>query len=207
MFAQCQIEQLFPTPVWAHVLNDHQALNDGLVEELHRLRQSGATTSSSETSWQSRGDLHGQPAFQPLVKILGAATRGVLDFLKCQYEGTEITDCWANIGQSGQTHQTHTHPNNYLSGVYYLRAPEGCGDIVFQDPRRQAVVLVPKYSERNVFNASTFSVTPREGTLLMFYSWFQHSVEANRSGQERISIAFNVMLHGHMGYQFGKAQF
>ena len=206
MFAQCQIDQLFPTSVWVHVLNDHQALNDGLVEALHGLRQSDTGTASGEASWQSGGDLHGLPAFQPLAKIFGAATEGVLDFLKCQYERSEITDCWANIGQSGQTHQVHTHPNNFLSGVYYVRAPKDCGDIVFQDPRRQAVVLVPRYTERNVFNASTHSLTPKEGTLIMFHSWFQHAVETNRCGQERISIAFNVMLRGHMGYQFGNAQ-
>ena len=31
-----------------------------------------------------------------------------------------ITGCWANINPPAAYHPTHNHPNNYLSGVYYV---------------------------------------------------------------------------------------
>ena len=136
-----------------------------------------------------------------------AATRGVLDFLKCSYDDFEITDCWANTNAKGQAHQIHTHPNNLLSGVYYVRAPVDGGDIVFHDPRQQAIVLIPKVTERTPFNASKHRIPPKEGRLLVFPSWFQHNVETNASEEERTSISFNVMLRGRVGYESGGATF
>ena len=207
MFAQCKVNQMFPTCVWDHELNDHKALNDRLAEVILKLRDSGTATAADKASWQSRGNLHTLEEFQSLIEILAAATKGVLDFLKYQYTGTEITNCWANINRGGQSHPVRTHPNNFLSGVYYVRAPEGAGDIVFQDPRQQAVVMVPRVSESTQFNSTTHTIAPKEGTLLMFNSWFQHSVQENRSGEERISIAFNVMLRGEFGRESGRARF
>lgn len=37
-------------------------------------------------------------------------------------------------------------------------------------------------------------VRVREGTLLLFPSYLEHSVDANRSDDERVSISFNLML-------------
>ena len=34
----------------------------------------------------------------------------------------------------------------------------------------------------------------REGTLLMFPSYLEHSVDANTSDEERVSVSFNVMF-------------
>jgi len=34
----------------------------------------------------------------------------------------------------------------------------------------------------------------RDGTLLLFPSYLEHSVPANASEQERISISFNIMF-------------
>ncbi len=207
MFAKCEINQYFPSCVWVHELSDYKAMNDRMAEELARLRASGSGTLSKLGSWQSRGDLHRQDAFRPLAQCMAAASRGVLDFLKCKYEDFEITDCWANTNASGQSHQIHTHPNNLLSGVYYVRAPGNCGDIVFHDPRQQAIVLIPTVTERTPFNAAKHNIPPKEGRLLVFPSWFQHNVETNESDVERISISFNIMLRGGMGYESGAANF
>ena len=46
-----------------------------------------------------------------------------------------ITGCWANINPPSAYHPTHNHPNNYLSGVYYVAVPETGTHLIFQDPR------------------------------------------------------------------------
>lgn len=207
MFSRCEISQCFPSCVWVHELQDFKDMNDRMVPELQRLRASADRPERPGAAWQSRGDLHRLEAFQPLANCMMAASQGVLDFLKCRYEGFAITNCWANVNGKGQAHRIHSHPNNYLSGVYYVRAPEKCGDIVFHDPRPQSIVLLPQVSERTPFNSSKHRITPEEGRLLVFHSWFQHLVEANESDEERISISFNVMLRGNVGYESGGAQF
>ena len=37
----------------------------------------------------------------------------------------------------GAAHGLHSHPNNFLSGVYYVRVPSGGDTINFHDPRSQ----------------------------------------------------------------------
>jgi len=207
MFSKCEISQYFPSCVWVHELQDFKAMNDRLVPELHRLRAASDKPWRPENPWQSAGNLHNLEAFQPLATCMMAASQGVLEFLKCRYDDFAITNCWANTNPKGESHRIHSHPNNYLSGVYYVRAPEKCGDIVFFDPRPQSIVLLPQVTERTPFNSSKHRITAREGTLLVFHSWFQHLVETNESDEERISISFNIMLRGTVGYESGEAEF
>ncbi|MEM7223060.1 MAG: 2OG-Fe(II) oxygenase family protein [Pseudomonadota bacterium] len=207
MFSKCEVNHYFPTCVWVHEIANHPAINDQLERELHGLRAAGKGHGGTERAWRSDGDLHQLEGFRPLTQILVAASKGVLDFLKCRYQGFDITNCWANINRRGEAHHLHSHPNNFLSGVYYVRAPEGCGDIVFHDPRQQAIVLLPAVAEYTPFNSSRQRVAPKAGTLLVFPSWFQHLVEENTSDAERISISFNVMLRGSVGQQSGGANF
>ena len=78
MFAECTVNQMFPTCVWDHRVKDHQALNERLAEVLLELREGGTATAADKTAWQSRGNLHTLEEFQPLVEVITAATTGVL---------------------------------------------------------------------------------------------------------------------------------
>ena len=133
------------------------------------------------------------------------ASKSVLKYLKAEVEDCYITDCWANVSYRGHSHPTHTHPNNYLSGVYYLRAPAGCGQIVFFDPRPQASAITPSLSENTVANSNQMFIAPEPGKLVLFHSWLPHYVEANQSDEARVSIAFNVMLKGPIGSEMASA--
>ncbi|MGH8628692.1 MAG: putative 2OG-Fe(II) oxygenase [Gammaproteobacteria bacterium] len=39
------------------------------------------------------------------------------------------TGCWANVNGIGASHGVHTHPNNFLSGVYYVQTQAGADTI------------------------------------------------------------------------------
>lgn len=143
---------------------------------------------------QTDQTLHHLPEFQELNDIINAAATGVLDFLKIVYESLEVTGCWANISPPGDGHRPHTHPNNYLSGVYYVQTQEGANTISFDDPRPQTNVLAPVTSEITDENAGQIHITTRDGMLILFPSWLQHQVPRNKSHQARISVAFNIMF-------------
>ena len=102
---------------------------------------------------------------------------------------------WANINRKGNYNKRHVHmdPGIFLCGVYYVKAPENSGNIRFFDPRGP---LMGSMQDHNYFfggHAHQF-ITPKEGLLLFFPSWLEHDVEPNNSDEDRISIAFNVVV-------------
>lgn len=207
MFTKGEFKTFFPSCVWIHEVQDYQSMNDKLVQELALLRESTGYTNPANGAWQSRANLNKLEAFKPLMDCFSAGSTRVLDFLKVEYEGFEITDSWANLNPPGHSHVIHTHPNNYLSGVYYLRAPKDSGDIEFIDPRQQALVLQPRLKAQTPHNAWKQRIAPQDGQLLIFNSWFQHQVKENMSQQDRISISFNIMLKGSVGVESAGATF
>lgn len=136
------------------------------------------------------------------MAIVGALT-GVVDFLEIKHQGLVITNCWANISRRGASHHHNTHPNNLLSGVYYVRVPENAARIVFEDPRPQAHIMIPAYKCYTQQNAAQHPFDVAEGQMLVFPSWLSHSVEEHESEEERTSIAFNCVPNGRLGYESG----
>ena len=106
----------------------------------------------------------------------------------------EITGCWANILAKGAAHTAHSHPNNFLSGVYYVRTQSGADTINFHDPRTQTGIIRHPVVELTAENTDQVVVTVKNGTLLMFPAYLHHSVDTNRSEKERVSISFNIMF-------------
>jgi len=69
------------------------------------------------------------------------------------------------------------------------------GDIVFEDPRPQAVCLPFPVIEKNKYTIQTARFHPEPGSLVIFPSWLPHNVEVNQSAKERISVAFNMIFN------------
>jgi uncharacterized protein (TIGR02466 family) len=195
-----EIVPLFPTLVWKMQLSrdTYEPINAKIESKLMELAQATPELSTNG-KLQTDQTLHHLPEFQDLNNIINGAATGVLDFLKIVYESLELTGCWANISPPGDGHRPHTHPNNYLSGVYYIQTQEGANTISFDDPRPQTNIISPATSEITDENAGQIHITTREGLLVMFPSWLQHQVPRNKSQKARISIAFNIMFS-----QFGE---
>ena len=195
-----EIVPLFPTLVWKMQLSrdTYEPINAKIESKLMELAHATPELSTNG-KLQTDQTLHHLPEFQDLNNIINGAATGVLDFLKIVYDSLELTGCWANISPPGDGHRPHTHPNNYLSGVYYVQTQEGANTISFDDPRPQTNIISPATSEITDENAGQIHITTREGLLVMFPSWLQHQVPRNKSQKARISIAFNIMFS-----QFGE---
>lgn len=195
MFAATHLVPLFPTYVWVHDLEpaDHQRVNRELREAIEGVLKPRGSA-KPQAGWQTRQDLHTLAEFQTLHGYIIEAVKGVLAFLEVIHEGFVITGCWANVNPPGAGHQGHTHPNNFLSGVYYVQVPSSHDGIVFQDPRPQANILSPRTRRLTEANSLNAHVPVQEGRILLFPAWFGHSVRANEGTGNRVSLAFNVML-------------
>lgn len=144
--------------------------------------------------WQSVQTLHRLEDFQDLVGCVHRTAAGILQFLRIGYDEFEMTACWATILAPGAEHKVHCHPNNFLSGVYYLRIHPGADTVNFHDPRNQTGIIRPPVVELTAENTDQVVVRVKNGTLLIFPAWLQHSVDANTSEEERVSISFNIMF-------------
>lgn len=151
-------------------------------------------------SWQSSHSLHKLPEFEPLVVSTHAAAQRVLEFLHIGYRVLAISGCWANVNAPGASHPMHSHPNNFLSGVYYAQIQEGADTIAFHDPRSQTGILRPPVTELTAENTDQVVVGVVPGTLLLFPAWLQHPVGPNRSTAPRISVSFNLMFSAYAGH-------
>ncbi len=186
---------LFPTLVWKTQLRAevHEAIDASALGLLRSLRQ-GLPELKAGEAWQSGHALHGREELRELCNCVRRTAASVLQFLKIGDEAIEITGCWANLNAPGAAHRAHSHPNNYLSAVYYVRTFPGADTINFHDPRSQTGVLRPPVTELTNVNTDQVVVKVKNGTLLVFPSYLQHSVDANAGGESRVSVSFNLMF-------------
>lgn len=193
--ASMNANEVFRTLIWTVDLapETYNPLNKNLkkaIEAESAVRESVPLGSN----WQTDVDLHRKPAFTELVDFINKSAKGAFDFLEIKYDGFTITGCWANIAPQGTKHRVHNHPNNYLSGVYYVQAPEGGDSIEFIDPRPQANIINPDVKRKNLYNSGVLNLEAKEGRLVMFHSYILHSVPVNLGKRDRISIAFDIMF-------------
>jgi uncharacterized protein (TIGR02466 family) len=186
---------MFSTLVWKVQLQAglRDAIDSSVLPFITRLR-TGSPPLAAGRGWQSVQDLHTAEEFNDLVSCVNRAAAAVLRFLRVGCTAFEITACWATILAQGAEHRIHSHPNNYLSGVYYLRTRPGADTINFHDPRSQARIIRPPVTELTAENTDQVVVRVQDGTLLLFPSYLRHSVDSNSSGEERISVSFNIMF-------------
>ncbi len=85
---------------------------------------------------------------------------------------------WLNAMRAGDVTTAHTHDDDdeLLSCVYYIKAPENSGDLIITSNNKQT------------------HIPPLEGNFVFFSPDTLHEVSENKSGQSRLSIAFNFGL-------------
>lgn len=163
---------LHEPPLHYAMLTDHEQVNRDLLAGFERevtgprTRQSHYELGRYENTYIDREAI---PEIEPLCQAALEAGRQILgrDDLKLGF--------WFNIMQPGQRTARHNHEedNELLSCVYYLEVAQDCGDL-----------LVYPAGE-------TVNITPQAGRFVFFPPKLAHAVEENRSGQRRLSVAFN----------------
>ena len=102
---------------------------------------------------------------------------------------------WININEYKDYNITHKHPGALISGVYYVKTPKDCGNIIFEHPSESFQSewrMTP--SDYNNYNSGTWWLPSEENNLYLFPSWLKHRVEPNLNKNEnRISISFNLV--------------
>lgn len=194
-FETSEVMPLFPSLVWRLRIDAESslAINEAVVQKADEL-MGYAREDSPEKFMQSHQKLHMDPDLQGLASIIQAGAEEVLKFLELGKNPIQITGFWVNIGRPGAEHKPHRHPNNFLSGTYYARLPEGAGGIQFIDPRSESGLLMPQPEKLNKHNSGKITLPVQEGDLMLWMSWLQHAVPPNPSSEDRYTASFNLMF-------------
>jgi tetratricopeptide (TPR) repeat protein len=102
---------------------------------------------------------------------------------------------WAVVLRSSGYQTPHFHPTAVVSGVYYVKIPEavkagraGAARVIKFGPPRD-----PRPGAHAIDTPLTATIKPEEGLIVLFPSYFWHYTIPFESGEDRISVAFDVM--------------
>ena len=197
--ANVERHEFFPTCLYRfkHDFEDNE-LNSLIkhVEDNSLSEKNGLMV--KRTGSQTQNELHKIDTFANLTKTITDVTKTILK--EQEYMGeVEITNMWGNIlrPQSQRAHAPHSHSNNFLSGVFYLKTSSNTSPIQFFDPRPQSSVLKPRKSGFNTLNSDMAEFQSETGWGVVFPSWLVHWVPETKD--ERISIAWNIIVRGEYG--------
>ena len=187
---------LFSTPVWTMLVDDYESINAEMLNYIKSLQAEDpkGINKSNISGWHSKAfDMEHASVLNFFNKIQNNLNKAIIDLgWNNPSNKFKITSSWSIINKKGSSNNRHIHSDNYISAAYYIRAPEGCGDILFYDPREAKVIRKPKGIDGNPLSADVVNIKPKEGLLVLFPSYLYHSVEENITDNERVVISFNL---------------
>ena len=188
----------FPTPVWALQIENYKQVNEEMYNYIKNLQEEDQVgiNKSNIKGWHSKDfNLDDREPKNFISFIFSYIEQVMVDMnWDKQKQIAKINNMWAIINTGGSANLRHQHGNSTISGAYYVRAPENSGDIIFYDPRPAPVYSHPNAISPNSLNAEVNGVSPREGALVLFPSYLDHSVNENKTSKERIVIIFNIRI-------------
>jgi uncharacterized protein (TIGR02466 family) len=196
----------FPTMVFQYDVENCESLNKTLLDLTYAERERDRTgVNKSNTaefgSWHSATALHKNADYKPLMtQVDGVLSRISQELRYATDQVLKVTTMWSIINPPGNGNRAHVHPNSLWSGVYYVQAPEGAGQIEFIDPRTIQIMNQPKYvakkkRPRDCWTKVNYKPTP--GRMIVFPAWLYHAVDPNLSKEEgraadRVIVSFNI---------------
>ena len=109
------------------------------------------------------------------------------------YGEVKLSNIWCNINSYKDYNQLHCHPNSKVSGVYYVKTPENCGEIEFHSPAYHVLEQSSLSRADNPYTSISWWMPAEESILYLFPSWLMHLVRPNMNKEEeRISFSFNL---------------
>ena len=181
----------FPSVVWSCDLDlDNDVLSSYVYEKIQQ-ELTTPTLGKPKKSWESVSLVVEENAeAQKLVDNLNEKMYSICN--EVDLVPVQLYDIWANMNPPGVSNVLHDHTGTTFSGVYYVQAEEGQGDLVFERHDGGERAMGPmQILKENPFNARTVTYKSRTGRLYIFPSWLKHRVDENKTDTARISISFN----------------
>jgi len=187
-----KIMDLFPTPLYINNI-DAPLINQqkNYLLNLPKILNTGNLRSES-------GYIFEYPLFAELKKTINEHIKKYINII---YPNSSIdvyiTQSWANYTEPNQYHHKHSHPNSFISGVFYVNAIKNEDMIKFY--KDLPFIYQINHNQSNNYNSGDVAIFVETGDLVLFPSNFQHNVPPTTSKETRISISFNTFIRGNIG--------
>ena len=116
------------------------------------------------------------------------------------YESTDfyMTTSWMTKCTPNSCGHKHNHKNCVYSGVLYFQ--DEIGSIQFSNENIiPESIMLNDPSEYNLYNSSSWEITPKKNLMIIFPSYLFHQVNTHISTENRYSLAFNLFPKGNIG--------
>jgi uncharacterized protein (TIGR02466 family) len=191
---------MFPTPVYTSVELDLSNIMLPVAEDYINRHSKPYRNQSSYISTYSVDAAAVEQKFDsrlnPLTDYIKSAAKKYFEDISIESRDFSLYYLFNKITFGGE-HKLHAHPNCILSGVFYLKIPEGAPPIIFNDPRDHYKYIqypIKFGNPRDMYKLlPEYVINPTEGLMLMWPSWLEHQVPSSECSEERIAVAFNVM--------------
>jgi len=191
-----KIENWFSVPIFSHYNPEwaEKLLKPSLKylddEKINRER-----FYKGRTTYDTKYNLATQPEYKGFVTYLKQVAKTYLTDLGFDYNQiSKKFDPYFFTTELNKGSYQERHIHKYqLSGILYLKVPEGSAQINFCDP-----IHVREYASWPVLdpkNSNTFgnvSYKPVVGSLLLWPSWLYHEVPTHKINDNRIGLVLNL---------------
>ena len=193
-----KVHKYFAQPIFQYELENYERHNQDLKKYIYNAynEDPNGLSRSNQGGWHSKPfDLKDKSSapftfFQSIQKYVADVFK---EYGWLYVPGkVNLTEMWAIINKKNNFNIEHTHPNNYLSAAYYVKAPENCGSFIVTNPNSVSRERITASERKTEFNQNIAQIKPNEGDLLLFPAYLPHSVGMNLSDEDRIVISFNV---------------
>ena len=193
-----KVHKYFAQPIFQYQLENYERHNQDLKKYIYNAynEDPNGLSRSNQGGWHSKPfdlkDKNSAPFifFQSIQKYVADVFK---EYGWLYVPGkVNLTEMWAIINKKNNFNIEHTHPNNYLSAAYYVKAPENCGSFIVTNPNSVSRERITASERKTEFNQNIAQIKPKEGDLLLFPAYLPHSVGMNLSDEDRIVISFNV---------------
>lgn len=189
----------FATPVFQDDIADFAEQNEKLYALVKRLQAEDpdGVQRSNQGGWHSseKVDVRELPEVADLKKVIMEGAKIVAGGLGFEGRSMFLASAWFVVSPAGAANVRHLHPQTFLSGAYYIKAPPGSSPICFHDPRATKVYATPMSTnpKGSPYAAETVKYYVAESRLIIFPGWLEHSVPAHQAEGERVVLSFNFV--------------
>ena len=181
------------SPIWEVQTRFDEQFNEVLLDEIYGIGKD-IVLGKDKDPYNSIWD-YSRPNLDILKQeIIDIVTKKIVQNIP-QLRMLNIRGCehfmgWINVREPGERLEVHGHTESAIAATYYLKAKEGCGDLVAFDSSRSIDW------ENNKLSGSPFMrerrYKPVEGRLIFFPSYVLHGVDENKSDDLRISLSTDL---------------
>jgi len=181
------------SPIWEVQTRFDETFNNQLLDEIYSIGQdiySGVDRDPSNSIWDYRRpnlDILKQEIIDVVTKTI---VQNIPEIRLLNLSGCEHFMGWINVREPGERLEVHGHTESAIAATYYLKAKDGCGDLVCFDTAG-AIDW-----DKNTLSGSPYvrerRFKPVEGRLIFFPSYVLHGVDENKSTDLRISLSTDL---------------